>query len=180
MCCRRNQPNYLLQAGPPSQTRQLSKCAARRQQRRELRALAVNSLPVLEKELGLRQITSQIHWTEYQPRTMAGILVMGVALGLQEGGKKIKEKRDERKAKKAALVGFGLNIQSCNDTNPCERQLKCMNQQSPLPPGLCEAATHAGNRKRRGRARKPEESNSAAALAPRDSTKTMRHQAMMK
>ncbi|KAJ4411882.1 hypothetical protein N0V91_001019 [Didymella pomorum] len=34
---------------------------------------------------------------------MAGILVMGVALGLQEGGKKIKEKRDERKAKKAAL-----------------------------------------------------------------------------
>lgn len=37
---------------------------------------------------------------------MAGILVMGVALGLQEGGKKIKEKRDERKAKKAALVGF--------------------------------------------------------------------------
>jgi hypothetical protein len=37
---------------------------------------------------------------------MAGILVMGVALGLQEGGKKIKEKRDERKAKKAALVSF--------------------------------------------------------------------------
>ncbi|KZM18331.1 uncharacterized protein EKO05_0000271 [Ascochyta rabiei] len=35
---------------------------------------------------------------------MAGILVMGVALGLQEGGKKIKEKRDERKAKKAALA----------------------------------------------------------------------------
>ncbi|KAG9206413.1 hypothetical protein G6514_003244 [Epicoccum nigrum] len=35
---------------------------------------------------------------------MAGILVMGIALGLQEGGKKIKEKRDERKAKKAALV----------------------------------------------------------------------------
>jgi len=29
---------------------------------------------------------------------------MGIALGLQEGGKKIKEKRDERKAKKAALV----------------------------------------------------------------------------
>ncbi|KAF3010766.1 hypothetical protein E8E13_007558 [Curvularia kusanoi] len=35
---------------------------------------------------------------------MAGILVMGIALGLQEGGKKIKEKRNERKAKKAALA----------------------------------------------------------------------------
>lgn len=31
---------------------------------------------------------------------------MGIALGLQEGGKKIKEKRDERKAKKAALVSL--------------------------------------------------------------------------
>lgn len=119
MCCRRNQPHYLLQAGLTDQTRQLSKCAARRQERRELRALAVNSLPVLEKELGLRQSTSQTHWTEYQPRTMAGILVMGVALGLQEGGKKIKEKRDERKAKKAALVGCSLDVQPCNDTDPC-------------------------------------------------------------
>jgi hypothetical protein len=35
---------------------------------------------------------------------MAGILVMGIALGLQESGKKIKEKRNERRAKKAALV----------------------------------------------------------------------------
>ncbi|KAF2631673.1 hypothetical protein BU25DRAFT_488242 [Macroventuria anomochaeta] len=35
---------------------------------------------------------------------MAGILVMGVALGLQEGGRKLKEKRDERKAKKATLA----------------------------------------------------------------------------
>jgi len=41
---------------------------------------------------------------------MAGILVMGVALGLQEGGKRIKEKRDERKAKKLALVGFELHL----------------------------------------------------------------------
>lgn len=100
MCCRRNQPQYLLQS------RQLAKCAARRQERRELRALAVNSLPILEieNELGLRQAL-QPHRTEYQSRIMAGILVMGVALGLQEGGKKIKEKRDERKAKKAALVG---------------------------------------------------------------------------
>lgn len=31
---------------------------------------------------------------------------MGIALGLQEGGKKIKEKREERKAKKAALVSL--------------------------------------------------------------------------
>lgn len=104
MCCRRNQPHYLLQVGIPNQTRQLSRCAARRQERRELRVLAVYSLPVFDKELELTQSTSKIHWTDYQPRTMAGILVMGVALGLQEGGKKIKEKRDERKAKKAALV----------------------------------------------------------------------------
>lgn len=113
MCCRRNQPQYLLQ------TRQLPKCAARRQERRELRALAVNSLPILEieNELGPRQAL-QPHWTEYQPRTMAGILVMGVALGLQEGGKKIKEKRDERKAKKAALVGCEF-IEYLHSSNNC-------------------------------------------------------------
>ena len=35
---------------------------------------------------------------------MVGILVIGVALGLQKGGKKIKEKREERKARKASLV----------------------------------------------------------------------------
>lgn len=104
MCCRRKQQQHLLQAGYPVQTQQLSKCAARRQQRRELRALAVNGSAALEKELVLRPAALHSRWIEYQPRTMAGILFIGVALGLQEGGRKIKDKVDERKAKKAALV----------------------------------------------------------------------------
>lgn len=100
MCCSSKRQQQLLQASLPVQNQQLSRCAARRQQRRELRALAAS----LEADLVFQSTAPRPHWTEYQPRTMAGILVMGVALGLQEGGKKIKEKRDERKAKKAALV----------------------------------------------------------------------------
>ncbi|KAJ4317253.1 hypothetical protein N0V94_005018 [Neodidymelliopsis sp. IMI 364377] len=104
MCCRRKQQQRYLGAGLPVQYEQLSQCAARRQQRRELRALAANSSSIIETTLVPQKPHPVAHWTEYQPRTMAGILVMGVALGLQEGGKKIKEKRDERKAKKAVLT----------------------------------------------------------------------------
>lgn len=103
MCCRRKQQQRLLQAGLPAQAQRLSCCAARRQ-RRELQALAVNSLPIVETGPVVQTAVSYPYWTEYQPLTMAGMLVMGAALGLQEGGKKIKEKRDDRKAKKAALV----------------------------------------------------------------------------
>lgn len=52
---------------------------------------------------------------------MAGILVLGVALGLQEGGKKFKEKRDERKAKKAALVGLDFNAYIRTHAYCCDR-----------------------------------------------------------
>lgn len=41
---------------------------------------------------------------------MASILVIGVALGLQEGGKKVKMKREERKARKAALVKSAIAL----------------------------------------------------------------------
>jgi hypothetical protein len=102
MCCRHRQQQRFLNTGPLPQTQRLSSCAVRRQQRRELKALAIDS-----RDLAHPSATQVSHWTEYQPRTMAGILVMGIALGLQEGGKKIKEKRDERKAKKAALVSLG-------------------------------------------------------------------------
>ena len=101
MCCRHRQQQRFLHTGPLQQTQRLSSCAVRRQQRRELKALAIDS-----RDLTHPSATQVSRWTEYQPRTMAGILVMGIALGLQEGGKKIKEKRDERKAKKAALVSL--------------------------------------------------------------------------
>jgi hypothetical protein len=45
---------------------------------------------------------------------MAGMVVMGLAMGVHEGVKKIQDKKEERKAKKAALVrllydsGFGV------------------------------------------------------------------------
>jgi len=105
MCCSRNQQQHLFVAGQTIKTQQLSRCAAR-QQNRELRALSVNNSPALQTDIVIQPTSQTSRWTEYQPRTMAGILVMGVALGLQEGGKKIKEKRDERKAKKAALVSI--------------------------------------------------------------------------
>ncbi len=115
MCCSRKQQQCLLQAGLTSQIQQLSRCAAQRQQRRELKALAVSSVPALQTDLVPSSATQNHHWTEYQPRTMAGIFVMGVALGLQEGGRKIKEKRDERKAKKAALVSvcYSCRVHRC-------------------------------------------------------------------
>lgn len=173
MCCRRNQSHQVPHAA-------LSRCTAKRQERREHRALALHSLPVVEIETEPRKGTSQIHWAEYQPRTMAGILVMGVALGLQEGGKKIKEKRDERKAKKAALVSLGLGLQAYTDTKTGGRQLKCISPRSSLHLELWEAAPYEGTPGQRGRMRKPEESNSVAASALRDSTKRMHRQAMMK
>jgi hypothetical protein len=108
MCCRRKYQQQSVQAVLPVQPQQLSGCAARRQQRRQLRALAVNSLPIVETSTVLQPNFPISHWTEYKPRTMAGMLFVGVALGLQEGGKKIREKRDERKAKKAALAGLTL------------------------------------------------------------------------
>lgn len=107
MCCSNKRQQRLLGAGVPVQSQQLSKCAARQQQRRELKALVAS----LEADLGLQLADLRPHWSEYQPRTMAGILVMGVALGLQESAKKIKEKRDERKAKRAALVS---SISNCS------------------------------------------------------------------
>lgn len=106
MCCSRKQQQRLFVAGQPIGTQQLSA----RQQYRDLRASSVNNSPSLQTDKFIQPTSQTPRWTEYQPRTMAGILVMGVALGLQEGGKKIKEKRDERKAKKAALV-------SMNETN---------------------------------------------------------------
>jgi hypothetical protein len=103
MCCRNIQQQRFHRTGPLPQTQRLSSCVVRRQQRRELKALAIDN-----QDLAHPSTIQVSHWTEYQPRTMAGMLVMGIALGLQEGGKKIKEKRDERKAKKAALVSLGL------------------------------------------------------------------------
>lgn len=98
MCCRRKQEQRLIQAGLPLQPQRLSGCAARRQQRLAFKALALNSSPAIE---------TSPHWTEYQPRTMAGIFVMGIALGLQEGGRKLKERKDEKKARKV-LVSLTL------------------------------------------------------------------------
>jgi hypothetical protein len=97
-CCRRKQQQRLLEAGHLVQPQRLSGCAARRQERCGFKALAANSLSVVETSLIFRLVTSGSYYAEYQPQTMAGILVMGVALGLQEGGKKIK--------KKAALVSW--------------------------------------------------------------------------
>jgi hypothetical protein len=53
-------------------------------------------------------LAHQVHtprpcWIEYQPRTMAGMIVMGLAMGVHEGVKKIQDKKEERKAKKAAV-----------------------------------------------------------------------------
>jgi hypothetical protein len=48
--------------------------------------------------------TPRPRWTEYQPHTMAGMIVMGLAMGVHKGVEKIQDKKEERKAKKAALV----------------------------------------------------------------------------
>lgn len=60
---------------------------------------------------------------------MAGMIVMGLAMGVHEGVKKIQDKKEERKAKKAALVchtcytrldrsvvyiGYGTDIETAN------------------------------------------------------------------
>jgi hypothetical protein len=42
---------------------------------------------------------------------MAGMIVMGLAMGVHEGVKKIQDKKEERKAKKAALVHSPVEIE---------------------------------------------------------------------
>lgn len=108
MCYRRRQEQHIFLTTLRGQTQQLSRCAAQRQQRRELKVVAIDGLPALTIDLNINPVTNTPLCSGYQPRSMAGILVMGLALGLQEGGKKIKEKRDEKKAKKVALVSLRL------------------------------------------------------------------------
>jgi hypothetical protein len=42
---------------------------------------------------------------------MAGMIVMGLAMGVHEGVKKIQDKKEERKAKKAAVVRSPVEIE---------------------------------------------------------------------
>jgi hypothetical protein len=42
---------------------------------------------------------------------MAGMIVMSLAMGVHEGVKKIQDKKEERKAKKAALVRSRVEIE---------------------------------------------------------------------
>jgi hypothetical protein len=78
---------------------------------RGLRRTLPNQIRFQDLSLTHQADTSRPRWTEYQPRTMAGMIVMSLAMGVHEGVKKIQDKKEERKAKKAALVRSRVEIE---------------------------------------------------------------------
>jgi len=87
-----------------SKQRRQTYCATQYQQRLDLRKLVSPVQVTFQDPSSTHQLdTPGPKWAEYQPHTMAGMIVMGLAMGVHEGVKKIQEKKGGRKAKKAAL-----------------------------------------------------------------------------
>lgn len=88
-----------------SKQRRQTYCATQYQQRLDLRKLVSPVQVTFQDPSSTHQLdTPGPKWAEYQPHTMAGMIVMGLAMGVHEGVKKIQDKKGGRKAKKAALV----------------------------------------------------------------------------
>lgn len=112
MCCsERRQQRLLLQQdllqqplGLPYQPRQWG-CCYNRQQRRLLDPFEHQFLPNTPEISQVRH-TNHFDSPNYQRPAMAAMLVVGLGLGAEKLGRKISEKRLERKAKKAAEVCY--------------------------------------------------------------------------
>ena len=91
MCGRRRQQGQLAFAVQP---RQRGCCGSRRQSR------------LLEATKAQYPESSFLHPAPdaYQPKTMAGLIAVGIGLGAEKLGRKISEKRLEKKEKKSAAV----------------------------------------------------------------------------
>lgn len=110
MCCskrrqQRLQQQALLQGNLPTRNRPGDCCGARRQ-RRLLRELEAESTTKYQATVVTRSPAQEAFWSEVQNyrSPMAGIIAVSVAIGAEKLGRKISEKRLERKDRKAAEV----------------------------------------------------------------------------
>jgi predicted alpha/beta-fold hydrolase len=111
MCCskraQRLQERQLSQSSVPTSPRPRGCCGARKERRllRELEEHATNNCRSSE----IAQIQPQgvfLSGFRQDQSPMAGIIAVGISMGAEKLGRKISEKRLERKDKKAAAVSF--------------------------------------------------------------------------
>jgi hypothetical protein len=108
MCCsKRVQERRLLQQelfhqASPLEPRQRGCCGSRRAQRRAYQIEAANNTLQPVSEISTFQQRA-LEYRQHRP-TMAGMLVIGLGMGAEKLGRKISDKRLERKEKKAAVV----------------------------------------------------------------------------
>jgi hypothetical protein len=78
--------------------------------------------------------------------TMAGILAVSIGLGAEKLGRKISDKRLERKEKKAAEVCFTLEVMMCR--TKCWRRSETTFMDMPSPPPRVRHSTARWNKRR--------------------------------
>lgn len=112
MCCNKRRQQHLqqqalLQNNFPAGYRAGGCCGARRQRRllRELENASQLVYPTTDVGQPRQQNVSWSEVREYRS-PMAGLVAVGIAIGAEKLGRKISEKRIERKEKKAAEVGI--------------------------------------------------------------------------
>lgn len=112
MCCnkrrqQRLQQQALLQNNLPAGYRTGGCCGARRQ-RRLLRELENANQPVIQTTAVTAFRQQGPSWSQVREyrSPMAGIIAVGIAIGAEKLGRKISEKRLERKDRKAAEVSI--------------------------------------------------------------------------
>lgn len=161
MCCskRKQQRHLVLQQQlllqPQVLPRQRGCCGARRQ-RRLLEAAVVNP----QNETQVSEVAHPVYFESnprgQRPPTMAAMIAVGIGLGAEKLGRKISEKRLERKEKKSAAVYIplvpvyviSLSLTKIRNVKP-----------SIVPPSLQQRACHrigpkAGMRESTGRVKR--------------------------
>lgn len=113
MCCnkRRQQrlQEALLQNNYPTSYRTGGCCGARRQ-RRLLRELENANQPICQTPEVTESRQQELSWAQVREyrSPMAGLIAVGIAIGAEKLGRKISEKRIERKDRKAVEVSILL------------------------------------------------------------------------
>jgi predicted alpha/beta-fold hydrolase len=115
MCCskraQRIQEQQLFQSSVLTNPRPRGCCSARKQRRllREIEEHATNNHHKSEVVHIQPQSVFRPEFRQYQS-PMAGIIAVGISMGAEKLGRKISEKRLERKEKKAAAVSFDASF----------------------------------------------------------------------
>lgn len=167
MCCRRRQQLTF------PQPRQRGCCGARRQ-RRLLEAAAVNtSLGVQSQEV------SQISQPVQRPAAMVvALLAVGIGIGAEKLGRKISEKRIERKEKKTAAVSISRGELHISELMPWSQEREAIYGSSEASSSSGRATQKLGNgheKKREEARRELEEARRQDDLGRRRSASVERY-----